>query len=384
MSIFDDTTLETWKEYIPEDTYRIREKSKEIIIEERVKIQYGGLDNKKVVRKFNSAEYGFFAVDQAEEIEEEKLTELRLTLRRKIAGVPLPFKEVFTANPADCWLKDQFVLGHNKKFVFLPSLPSDNLFLPDSYVPNMEYTLRNRPELLKAYRDGSWEIMAGADIVIKRAWVERANDNHFYNPVRKVITCDPAKYGDDETVIYAMKNTDIVKSPAPKIFGKKDEYYIANEMEIMGLEFKPSLYIIDGIGIGSGVASILSNKGLPVLVIMSQERQESGVPDNFVNRRAEIWWYAGTQFGDNSVELHHDDQELKRQLTVPKYTFKGDKFMIRSRDEIKKHYGRSIDRGSAYVNGLWGLQYSSEESKEQRPEDIFKDNDSGEEGFMSA
>jgi len=98
----------------------------------------------------------------------------------------------------------------------------------------MEYTLRNRPELLKAYRDGSWEIMAGADIVIKRAWVENSDLNHFYNPVKKVITCDPAKYGDDETVIYAMKNTDIVKSPAPKIFGKKDEYYIANEMEIMG------------------------------------------------------------------------------------------------------------------------------------------------------
>jgi len=377
---FDDTTLETWKEYIPEEDYKIKEKNKEIIIENRVKIQYGGLDNKKVVKKFNSANYGFFGLDQAEEIEEDKLTELRLTLRRSIGGVPLPFKELYTANPADCWLKDEFVLGHNKRFVFLPSLPSDNSFLPRDYVPNMEYTLRNRPELLKAYRDGSWDILAGADIVIQDSWIDRANENKFRIPIRRVIVCDPATYGDDETVIYGMENTNIIKH---RIFGKKDEYYIANEMENMGLDFKPSLYVIDGIGIGSGVASILSNKGLPVLVIMSSEKQESGVPKQFLNRRSEIWWYAGQQFGDNEVELHHDDKELKRQLTVPRYTYKGDKFMIRSRDEIKKSYGRSIDRASAYVMGIWGLQYAEVEAEQERPEDFFTDEDLGSD-FMAA
>ena len=378
---FDDTTLETWKEYIPEEDYKIKEKNKEIIIENRVKIQYGGLDNKKVVKKFNSANYGFFCLDQAEEIEEDKLTELRLTLRRSIGGVPLPFKEVYTANPADCWLKDEFVLGHNKRFVFLPSLPSDNSFLPSDYVPNMEYTLRNRPELLKAYRDGSWDILAGADIVIQDRWIERANENKFRIPIRRIIVCDPAKYGDDETVIYGMENTKIVKPP--RIYGKKDEYYTANEMENMGLDFKPSLYIIDGIGIGSGVASILSNKGLPVLVIMSSEKQESGVPKQFLNRRSQIWWYAGQQFGDNEVEFHHKDLELKRQLTVPRYTYKGDKFMIRSRDEIKKSYGRSIDRASAYVMGIWGLQYAEEEEPQARPEDFFTNEDLGLD-YMSA
>lgn len=380
---FDDTTLETWKTWIPEDDYQIKEKNKEIIIDRRVKIQYGGLDNKKVVKKFNSAEYGAFGLDQAEEIEEDKITELRLSLRRSINGVPLPFKELYTANPADCWLKDQFVLGHNSRFVFLPSLPSDNSFLPRDYVSNMEYTLRNRPELLKAYRDGNWDVLAGADIVIQDRWVDAADKNVFHKPVKRLITCDPAKYGDDETVIYAMENTNIAKMPFPRIFGKKDEYYIANEMENMGLAFKPSLYVIDGIGIGSGVAAILSNKGLPVLCVNSAEKQESGVPKQFVNRRAQIWWYAGQQFGDNEVELHHDDQELKRQLTVPRYTYKGDKFMIRSRDEIKKSYGRSIDRGSAYVMGLWGLQYAEEMSEPAKVEDFFSEEDLGLD-YMSA
>ncbi|MBA7569154.1 hypothetical protein ES708_10892 [subsurface metagenome] len=378
---FDDTTLETWKEYIPEADYTIKEKNKEIIIENRVKIQYGGLDNKKVVKKFNSANYGAFGLDQAEEIDEDKLTELRLTLRRSIGGIPLPFKEVYTANPADCWLKDQFVLGHNKRFVFLPSLPSDNSFLPADYVPNMEYTLRNRPELLKAYRDGSWDILAGADIVIQDKWIERANENKFHVPIRRVIVCDVATYGDDESVIYCMENSNIIKS---RIFGKKDEYYIANEMENLGLDFKPSLYAVDSIGVGSGVVSILNNKGLPVLAINAAEKQESGVPKHFLNRRAQIWWNAGDLFSNNDVELHHDDQELKRQLTVPRYTYKGDKFMIRSRDEIKKSYGRSIDRASAYVMGLWALQYCEViEEKHNRPEDFFTEEDLGLD-YMSA
>jgi len=377
---FDDTTLESWKEYIPEEDYKIKEKNKEIIIENRVKIQYGGLDNKKVVKKFNSANYGFFALDQAEEIEEDKLTELRLTLRRNIGGVPLPFKELYTANPADCWLKDEFVLGHNKRFVFLPSLPSDNSFLPPDYVSNMEYTLRNRPELLKAYRDGSWDVLAGADIVIQDRWIDRADTNRFHKPIRRVIVCDVATYGDDESVIFCMENSNIIKS---RIFGKKDEYYIANEMENLGLDFKPSLYAVDSIGVGSGVVSILNNKGLPVLPINAAEKQESGVPKQFLNRRAQIWWNAGNLFSSNEIELHHNDQELKRQLTVPRYTYKGDKFMIRSREEIKKSYGRSIDRASAYVMGLWGLQYCEVEPEQSKPEDFFTEEDLNSD-FMSA
>jgi len=377
---FDDTTLETWKECIPEDDYRIKEKNKEIIIKNRVKIQYGGLDNKKVVKKFNSAQYGAFGLDQAEEIEEDKLTELRLTLRRSIGGVPLPFKEFYTANPADCWLKDQFVLGHNKRFVYLPSLPSDNPFLPPDYIPNMEYTLRNRPELLKAYRDGSWDILAGADLVIQDWWIDRAYTNKFHKPIKKVIACDPAAMGDDETVIYCMENTDIVRE---KIYGKQDEAHTTLELMSIADWFKPSLIAIDSIGLGHGIASTLSNKGYNVLSVNSAEKQESGVPKQFLNRRAQIWWSAGNQFGDNEVELHHKDKELQRQLTLSRYKYKGDKFMIQPKDIIKTKYGRSPDRADAYVIGLYALQYATEEAEPSKAEDFFTSEDLGLD-FMSA
>jgi len=54
---FTNTTLETWKRFIPEELYEIKGKPAEIIIGNRVKILTGGLDNGDIVNKFNSAEY---------------------------------------------------------------------------------------------------------------------------------------------------------------------------------------------------------------------------------------------------------------------------------------------------------------------------------------
>ena len=66
---FSNTTLETWKRFIPESAYVIKGKPAEIVIYDRVKIMTGGLDNSEVVNKFNSAEYGFYFIDQAEEVD---------------------------------------------------------------------------------------------------------------------------------------------------------------------------------------------------------------------------------------------------------------------------------------------------------------------------
>ena len=64
---FGDTTFETWKRIIPSQSYQVKEQAKEIIIENKVKIFFGGLDDQDTVNKFNSSEFAFFAIDQAEE-----------------------------------------------------------------------------------------------------------------------------------------------------------------------------------------------------------------------------------------------------------------------------------------------------------------------------
>ena len=53
---FCDTTLETWFKTIPYDGYVAKGNPVELIIDNRVKIHTGGLDNRETINKFNSAE----------------------------------------------------------------------------------------------------------------------------------------------------------------------------------------------------------------------------------------------------------------------------------------------------------------------------------------
>ena len=364
---FFNTTLDTWKQYVPESVYTINYKNKEIIINKRLKIHYGGLDNKKVVQKFNSANYAFFCLDQAEEIEEEKLVELKLSLRATIKGQKLPYKGVYSANPRDCYLKQEFVLNGNKNGrIYLPALPSDNTYLPKNYVPRMEYVLRNRPALLKAYRDGCWDVMAGADLVVQLSWIKRSYETKLHKPIRKVITVDSARFGDDETVIFGLKNTDIVKH---EIFGKRDADYVANRVELMAQSLRPSIIIIDIINIGLSVATLLRQKvkmwnfKCLIMEFNGTERQKAGVPEFFYNRRAEATWLCGEMFGDNEIQLTNDPEiadDLEKDLTAYKYEFKGDQLIIQPKKIMKlaKNLGKSPDHGDAYVMGLYALQYA--------------------------
>lgn len=364
---FDDTTLESWKMFIPESVYTINVKNKEIIVNKRLKIHYGGLDNKKVVQKFNSFEIGFFCLDQAEEIEEDKLTELKLACRRTINGQAIPYKFVYSANPRDCYLKEAFVLNDNKDGrIYLPALPSDNKHLPKDYVPRMEYILRNRPQLLKAYRDGCWDVMAGADLVVQLAWIKRAYKTKLHKPTKTVISVDAARFGDDETVIYGLKNTDIVDDD---IFGQRDVDYTANRVELMAQRLRPSVIIIDIINIGLAVAALLRTKikmwnfKCKIIEFNGTERQKSGVPEFFYNRRAEAVWLMGERFGDNEIQLTYQDRDLERELNAYKYKFKGDQLIIQSKAEMKsaKELGKSPDHGDCYFMGLYGLQYAKAE-----------------------
>ncbi|MHC4677039.1 MAG: hypothetical protein ACYTBZ_31550 [Planctomycetota bacterium] len=74
-------------------------------------IDFGGLDKQENINKFNSAEYGFIAIDQAEETSRDDVSVAQGSLRLKIKGVPLSYKELYTANPRQCWLREEFILA---------------------------------------------------------------------------------------------------------------------------------------------------------------------------------------------------------------------------------------------------------------------------------
>lgn len=355
---FNKTTLETWKRQIPPSLYRINEQKKEIIICETVKEVFGGFDDRQDIEKFNSAEYGHFFVDQAEEITEDEIGMLRAALRLKINGKPLKYKGLLTANPAQCWLKREFVdKPHNKgPLRFLQALPSENPYLPETYFNRLDMAFKHRPELLRAYKFGDWTALEGARVIIKSEWLRRAKELRFFPAtLRKLIVCDPARFGDDETVIYYMENTEVIEE---RIFGQAPLTKTAGECAELANRHKDGdnkpLIVVDADGLGAGVVDDLRSWGFKVYEIHSQGKATA--PDRYYNVRAEMWWTAGIKYSNGDIsEGKHDDPELDRQLTTVNYDFRNGKIIVEEKPEIKKKLTQSPDRADTRIMGLYVL-----------------------------
>ena len=153
---FRKTTLETFQRIIPPANYRIRAQEQEIIFHECIKVYFGGLDDRQRINKFNSAEFAFFGIDQAEETERTDVDVLQGALRLKYKDIVPPYKQLYTANPADCWLKEDFIDKPLSGYYFIPALHKDNPHLPPNYVQILTNAFRYNKALLQAYLEGDW------------------------------------------------------------------------------------------------------------------------------------------------------------------------------------------------------------------------------------
>lgn len=359
---FTNTTLETWKKVVPSNLYRINEQKKKITIAHTGSvIDYGGLDDPMLIQSLNSAEYGGGCVDQAEEVEKDSFGMLRGTLRHKLPDGTFPsFQVRLTANPAQCWLKDEFISMAKPGFRFIPALPSDNPFLPPTYVQNLREAFQHRPALLAAYLDGSWDDLSGHDICIQSSWIEKAKGKLPKDGVlKRIVVNDPARFGDDENVIYVMEQTPncsyIVDTV---ILEHKSLMDTAGRLSALRKKHHATMIAVDSIGIGSGVVDALSDLGENVLSINSSSKPTSEThTERYFNLRSQMWMEAGNKFSEGKVSLP-EDSTLHGQLNCVKFKFQNGRVLCESKDDIKKRLQRSPDRADAFIMGLYALDHS--------------------------
>jgi len=362
---FSDTTLETWKREVPEELYQLRTQAKEIVIDSRVKLCYGGMDDREVVNKFNSAEFGFIFVDQAEELTLDDVGMLRGTLRLGIEGTHVSTKCLWTANPAQCWIKDEFITHPKPGKQFVRSLPSDNPFLPGRYVEQLQDAWKHRPEILRAYLYGDWDSLAANNQMIRSEWIQNAFDRVIHVPGKRIfIVCDPARFGDDETVIYVMNNTDIEEE---EIYGQKDLMYTANRLHSQAIKHRASVIAVDEIGLGAGIVDRLREmSGGKYLVWGINGASKAVDTDKYFNLRAEIYDTAAQMLQEGDVDLSWEDETLQNQLCTPTYEFRGSRMIVEPKEDIKKRLTRSPDRGDTYTMGLYLYNQVPDESKRNK------------------
>lgn len=365
---FTDTTLRTWKRIIPAETYEIKKQERLIVINKTVAIQYGGMDSSDTIKKFNSGEYAFAFLDQAEELSEDEVGMVRGTFRLSFNGQHPAYKMLLTANPALCWLKDAFIDNPQKGCRFIQALPSDNPFLPDTYVETLKKAFGHKPELLKAYLLGLWEGLDGANVVISETNVRLNvnNQQHDLSFKKRVTVCDVAGDEDaaDETVIYDLENTRIADQ---EIYSHRSTMDTCGRLVAHAKKNKSNMICLDVVGIGKGVYDRLCEiyADDDSMTIFGYDGRVAAEDDlTYLNKRAEDWWLAGIEFFEKRCDIPNDPMLIKDLHSVTYHFHSGGRIQIDDKNKvIRKVLRRSPDRGDTYVMGLAALRIAEPVTK---------------------
>lgn len=355
---FKDTTLETWKRIIPENGYEIKGNPADIIIANRVKYLTGGLDRREVVNKFNSAEYARAFIDQAEETDKEKILLLRAATHNRliINGRKIPGKILWTANPRQCWLKSEFIDRRNKNKIFIRALPTDNPYLGEEYVKILKDVFCDRPELLRAYLDGDWDMLGAAEQIIKSIWIKEARIKTIHGDKKRPrLVCDTARFGDDETVIQYMETTDIEDEI---IMPHCRSTEISQRLGEESYKHDDCPIVVEATGSDLGAAVVDELIALGKEVVIFTPQGKSSQKKKYYNQRAEAWAITARKFAKGQMQLKNANKKcnmdiLIEQLCAPAYKFRKSRTIIESKVDVKTRLGKSPDRADCFVIGQW-------------------------------
>jgi hypothetical protein len=161
-----------------------------------------------------------------------------------------------------------------------------------------------------------------------------------YGHAARLIGVDVGRFGDDPSIIFPRQG---LAAMAPQILRNADSNLGAGTVQRKWNEFRADACFIDGTGgFGAGWIDALRLLGREPIDV-----QFAGKANNpmYFNKRAEIWM-EGVQWIKDGGCLPNVP-EIVAELTVPTYTFKGDKLILEDKDQIKQRIGRSPNYADA-------------------------------------
>jgi len=184
-------------------------------------------------------------------------------------------------------------------------------------------------------------LLTDTDIEMAQKRVVRPEDAAFYE---KVLGVDCARFGDDASIIFPRQGNKTFKYVEMR---KADGPTLANR--VMGAIAKwkdvDYTFIDDTGGYGSSCIDFMKVGGFqPIAVNFSQKAQEEA---KFFNRRAEMYWRAAEYIKTKGCLIV--DDRLKKELSNIQYSFKGNKLILESKEQIKKRLGFSPDVADAFA-----------------------------------
>lgn len=156
-----------------------------------------------------------------------------------------------------------------------------------------------------------------------------------------MLGVDPARYGDDSTVMYWRQGRKAGVIPTTVMKGA-DNMAVANEVAHLINKHNPDAVCIDA-GNGTGIIDRLREMGYKVHEVWFGS---SSPEDAYANLRTYMWAQIRDWLKGGGIP---NDQELMDDLTAPEYKFLGtsDKIALESKEQLKKRGYASPDRADA-------------------------------------
>jgi phage terminase large subunit len=381
---FRDTALPQLEKFL--DDRLVKEwnhSNKQIVLINGSKIRYGGIgDGPDDWKSFMGGEYGWIALDQAEEFSETEFQMLSTRLRLRLPNIKYHF--LLSCNPDPGWIKRRFLEKPEPDYIFIPALPSDNAKnLPPGYIDRMNEMLGENQR--RALMQGDWEAVGAPDNVYAYAKVKAAMARTAERALPVQIGVDVARSGDDQSVIYlceGMKLTLHNKAQGHDLMQTTGEVWRCITERVIpfwGIKLAKIRIKVDADGLGAGVVDRLreqrtEKEGEFTQLIFSKLSEaekataikagykfkiyieeihgaaKASEPSRFKNLRAEIHW--GLREMMDNIALP-DDRELLSQLMAIKYKINSaGQIEILAKDEIKEKLGRSPDDAEAVIYTL--------------------------------
>jgi hypothetical protein len=357
--------------------------NKTIILINGSKLRYGGIGpGADDWTSFMGGEYGFIALDQAEEFSETEFRMLSTRLRLNLPGIR--YYILLTCNPDPGWLKERFIEKNLPDHRFIPALPTDNLAnLPPDYIEKLKQILDENQ--IKALLHGDWEAVGTPDGVYSYAKIKAAMTRKAERSLPVEIGSDVARSGDDETTIYLREGLVVIPwalyrgHDLMQTTGEIWRCVSERVIPTWGLKLAKIKIKVDADGLGAGVVDRLreqirdKTEAYTRFILEHADPQEaeeakkaeyrfrievieihgagrSSEPIKFKNRRAEIHWSLREVLDDVALP---DDRELVSQLVSIKYKINSaGQIEIVSKDDIKEKLGRSPDRAEGVLYTL--------------------------------
>lgn len=185
-----------------------------------------------------------------------------------------------------------------------------------------------------------------------------------------VISCDLARFGDDQTVIMTFEGLRQIGvrrfSKRPVDFTCRQIMHRVSKFESRGRQVT---VIVDADGIGGALLDFLRERGVnargfygSLAPWYAPSKRVDRRTETYTNMRTQAWFEAADLFRQGIVSLKGAQGKiLKTQLSSLTYRFVGDgRLQLERKEELKKRLPSigSPDQADAVVMGLWGVTHA--------------------------